>query len=258
MDALRELWRFMTTEDNWWGGNGITQRLTDHVWISVVSVVIAALLALPPAMALGHIRRGGLIAATVVNIGRSIPTFAIVSLLFPISLSLGFTENLGFWPTTVALVLLAIPPMFTNAYTGIVGVEAPVVDASRGMGLRPAEVLWGVELPNALPLVITGVRVAAVQVVATATLGAYVGFGGLGAFINEGFSQNDDGKLLTGAVLVALLAIGVELGFGVVERVLTPWARTTSPRGRWSRWQRADIIPEYELVESPASERTDA
>ena len=123
----------------------------------------------------------------------------------------------------VALVALALPPIFTNTYAGVTVIDPAVVDAARGMGMRGGEVLWRVEVPNALPLVLTGLRIAAVQVVATATLGAYVGFGGLGAFINEGFRQQDDGKLLTGAVLVALLAISTELLFGVGQRLLTPW-----------------------------------
>jgi osmoprotectant transport system permease protein len=123
----------------------------------------------------------------------------------------------------VALVALALPPIFTNTYAGVTVIDPAVVDAARGMGMRGGEVLWRVEVPNALPLVLTGLRVAAVQVVATATLGAYVGFGGLGAFINEGFRQQDDGKLLTGAVLVALLAISTEILFGVGQRLLTPW-----------------------------------
>jgi osmoprotectant transport system permease protein len=243
VDQLDELWTYLSTDANWWGANGIANRLREHLWLSLVALVLASGLALPPSLALGHVRRGGLVVATVVNIGRAVPTFAIVALLFPISLELGFVENLGFWPTAVALVLLAVPPMFTNAYTGVLEVEASVVEAARGMGLRPGQVLWRVELPNALPLVLTGVRVAAVQIVATATLGAYVGFGGLGAFISEGFAQGDDGKLLTGAVLVALLAIVVELAFGVVERAVTPWAHVGAPRSRWSLWRRADIEP---------------
>jgi osmoprotectant transport system permease protein len=113
--------------------------------------------------------------------------------------------------------------VFTNTYAGIVGVDPAVVDAARGVGMRGGDVLWRVETPNALPLLLTGMRVSAVQIVATATLGAFVGFGGLGAFINEGFRQQDDGKLLTGAVLVALLAIVTELAFGLVQRSLTPW-----------------------------------
>lgn len=221
MSAWSEFVEYVTTADNWSGRNGITNRIEDHLRISVTAVVFASAVAIPPALWLGHIRRGGVTVTAMVNIGRAVPSFAILALVFPLSLRYGF--GLGFWPTLVALVALAIPPIFTNAYAGVVGVDVAVVDAARGMGMRGGDVLRRVEVPNALPLVLTGVRISAVQVVATATLGAFVGFGGLGAFINEGFRQQNDGKLLTGAVFVAVLAIAVELAFGVVQRRLTPW-----------------------------------
>jgi osmoprotectant transport system permease protein len=223
MSAWSELVDYVTTADNWWGRRGISTRIVDHVRLSASAVAASAVVAVPAALWLGHIRRGGAVAVAAVNIGRAVPSFAIVALALPLSLRYGF--GLGFWPTFVALVLLGLPPIFTNTYAGVVGVEPAVVDAARGMGMRGSEVLWRVEAPNALPLVLTGLRVSAVQVVATATLGAFVGFGGLGAFINEGFRQQDDGKLLTGAVLVAVLAVITELAFGVVQRSLTPWLR---------------------------------
>ena len=175
-------------------------------------------------MFLGHVKRGGLVAAAIVNMGRAVPSFAIVSLMFPLSLQWGF--GLGFVATGVALVLLAIPPIFTNTYTGVRDVDASVAEAARGMGMRPQEVVLRVEAPAAMPLILTGLRVSAVQVVATATLGALVGFGGLGAFIVEGKAQQDNGKLLTGAVLVAVLAVLTEVVFGVLDRVLLPWTRS--------------------------------
>jgi osmoprotectant transport system permease protein len=221
VSAFSELVTYVTTSDNWWGRNGIATRLVDHVRISVLATGTAAAIALPPAVWLAHRRRGGVLAGAAVNIGQAIPSFAIVSLALPLSLRYGF--GLGFWPTFVALVALAMPPIFTNSYAGVVGVEPAVVQAARGMGMREGEVLRRVELQNAVPLVLTGLRLASVQVVATATLGAFVGFGGLGAFINEGFRQQDDGKLLTGAVLVALLAIATEFTFGLLRRPLTPW-----------------------------------
>jgi osmoprotectant transport system permease protein len=221
VSAWGEFVDYVTLADNWWGRRGIATRIEDHVTISVVATAAAAALAVPPALWLGHIRRGGAVATAVVNVGRAVPSFAIVALALPISLRYGF--GLGFWPTVVALVALALPPIFTNTYAGVAGIDPAVSDAARGMGMRGGEVLWRVEVPNALPLLLTGMRISAVQVVATATLGAFVGFGGLGAFINEGFRQQDDGKQLTGAVLVALLAIATELLFGVGQRLLTPW-----------------------------------
>lgn len=221
MGAWQELADYLTTNDNWWGERGIATRLGDHLELSATAVGAGAALAIPPALYLGHVRRGGVLATALVNLGRAVPSLAVLSLVLPFSLRYGF--GLGFWPTFVALVVLALPPIFTNTYAGVVGVDPAVVDAARGMGMRGGEVLWRVEAPNALPLLLTGLRVSAVQVVATATLGAFVGFGGLGAFINEGYRQLDDGKLLTGAVLVAALAVMTELLFGVVQRWLTPW-----------------------------------
>ncbi len=228
MSAWSEFVDFVTLTDNWWGRRGIATRVVDHVEISAAATAVATAVAVPVALWLGHIRRGGAVATAVVNIGRSVPSFAIVALALPFSLRYGF--GLGFWPTMVALVALALPPIFTNTYAGMVGVDDTVIDAARGMGMRGGEVLWRVEAPNALPLVLAGLRVSAVQVVATATLGAFVGFGGLGAFIIEGFRQNDDGKLLTGALLVAVLAIATELAFGAVQRTLTPWLNRKAPR----------------------------
>jgi osmoprotectant transport system permease protein len=228
VSAVSELVTYVTTSDNWSGRNGITHRLVDHIKICVVATGVGAVLAIPPAIWLGHRRRGGLLAVATVNIGRAVPSFAIVAMALPFSLRYGF--GLGFWPTVVALIALALPPMFTNTYAGIVGVDAAVVDAARGMGMREREVVRKVEVPNALPLIIAGIRLSAVAVIATATLGAFVGFGGLGAFINEGFSQQDDGKLLTGAVFVALLAILTELLIGTLQRPLTPWLSRKASR----------------------------
>jgi osmoprotectant transport system permease protein len=221
MNAFGEMWTFLTTAEHWWGNRGILIRVWDHLRLSGFSLVVATAIALPPAIALGHIKRGGVAAVWIVNIGRAVPSFALIVLIFPISLRYGF--GLGFWPTAFALVLLGIPAIFTNAFTGVRDVDAGTVEAARGMGMQAREVVWGVEVPAAMPLILTGIRVSAVQIVATATLGAYVGFGGLGAFIVEGFATQDDGKLLAGAVLVALMSLLVELVFGSVQKRLTPW-----------------------------------
>jgi osmoprotectant transport system permease protein len=231
METLAELWTFLTTEANWWGRNGIATRTWAHVRISAFSLVVAALLAVPPAVALGHIRRGGLAAVSAVNIGRALPSFGIIALVLPVSIQLGF--GLGFWPTVVPLVLLGIPPIFANTYTGVRTADTGVVEAASGMGLSGRQVLTRVELPLATPLVVTGLRVSAVQIIATATLGALVGFSALGSFIVEGLAQFDNAKMLTGGLLVALLAILTEVGFSALERLLTPWA--THARGGRAR-----------------------
>lgn len=244
MSTLEQLWEFFTTTDSWWGRTGIVNRTWEHVRISVLAVLAATAIALPPAVLLGHVKRFGILAVSIVNIGRAIPSFAILALTFPLFIEWGF--GLGFWPTFTALVILGIPPIFTNAYTGVREVDPGVVQAADGMGMRPHEVLLRVELPSAAPLVITGLRVSAVQIVATATLGALVGFQALGSFIVEGLAQFDEGKILGGAVLVAVLAIATEVGFGALERAATPWTRrgpAAAPDGR-RRPRRPDATSE--------------
>jgi osmoprotectant transport system permease protein len=224
MTLAAGFWELVTDASSWTGTNGILHRTEEHVRVSVTAVVVAAAVALPLAVVLGHVRRGGVLAQWFVNVGRAVPSLAILAILFPLSLQYGF--GLGFWPTLGALVFLAVPPMFTNAYAGVRSVDPSIVEASRGMGMRPAEVAWRVEVPTALGFILTGVRVATLQVIATATLGAYVGFNCLGSFINEGIRQQDDGKLLVGAVAVALMALVTDFGFGVVIRRATPWSRS--------------------------------
>jgi osmoprotectant transport system permease protein len=205
---------------HWHGSDGVPMRVLEHVELSGLAMVAATAAAIPAGVLLGHSRRGGLLAISVVNIGRAIPSFAIVAVALPISISLGL--GLGFWPTFLAVFLLAVPPMFTNAYTAIVGVDPQIVDAARGMGLREREVLFGVELPLGAAVIMAAVRVAAVQVVATVPLAALVGWGGLGRFIIDGLAQFDMAQVFAGALLVAVLAILTEVGFGLLERVVLP------------------------------------
>lgn len=227
MSATSELVTYLTTSANWAGERGIPHRTFEHLRVSAAAVIAASAVAVPPAVWLGHVRRGGLAVQSIVNIGRAVPSLAIIALLFPLSLRYGF--GLGFWPTFGALVLLAIPPMFTNAYVGVRSVDAAVVEAAHGMGMRRGQVIGRVQVPSGLPLILGGVRIALLQVIATATLGAFVGFNSLGSFINEGFRQQDNGKLLTGALLVALVALAVDVVFGRVMRRITPWRAAPAP-----------------------------
>lgn len=209
--------------DNWWGVSGVVNRTWEHIQMSVLATAIAAALAVPPAVYLGHRHRGGFLAVTLVNIGRAVPSFGIVAISLPIMIAVArrvpfIDSGLGFWPTFVALVALALPPIFTNTYTGVDGVDRDLVEAARGMGLTEREVVRSVELPLALPLVVAGLRVAAVQVIATATLGALVAWGGLGRYIIDGFNGQDRVQLFAGAVLVAMLAVATEAAFALVER----------------------------------------
>jgi osmoprotectant transport system permease protein len=219
------MWDYLGTDAAWHGQNGLPALLWAHLKLSFASLLIATLIALPPAIVLGHIRKGALLAISVVNIGRAIPSFAIIVLLLPFSLRWGF--GLGFWPTLVALVLLAIPPIFTNTYTGVRDVPGDAVEAAQGMGMQATGLMRKVELPVALPLILTGLRVSAVQIIATATLGAKVGYRCLGTPIVAGISRADKGPLLAAAILVAALALFTDGVFAQAQRVLVPWR---SPR----------------------------
>jgi osmoprotectant transport system permease protein len=212
---------FLSDPSTWSGPNSIWARLAEHVWISIAAVIIAALLVLPLALWLGHIRKGSDLATAVVNIGRAVPSFGILAISFLILVQMGAGVGEP-WAVLVALVALAAPPMFTNTIAGIQSVEAATVEAARGMGLTETGVLRGVEIPLAMPLLLEGVRIGLVQVIATATLGALVAWGGLGRFIVDGFAQQDVGELIVGAVLVGLLAIAAELGLSRLGRSTRP------------------------------------
>ncbi|MFP5322286.1 MAG: ABC transporter permease [Acidimicrobiia bacterium] len=223
---------YLTDPDSWWGRSGLVRLTWNHVQLSAVALLAAVLIAVPPALLLGHRHRGGALAISLVNLSRALPTFAVIAFVLPLSyqLDLGF----GFWPTFVALLLLALPPVFVNAFTGVDGVDPAVVEAARGMGMRDAEVLRRVELPAALPLLAAGVRVSAVQVVATTTLGTLVGFRSLGEPIIVGIASRDYGKVLAGAVVVAVLSLLTDAAFGALGRRLAPWSRERSTESRVS------------------------
>ncbi|MCU0267867.1 MAG: ABC transporter permease [Acidimicrobiales bacterium] len=240
MSAIGEAWSYVTTGANWTGDDGILVLTWNHLRLSAFATVSAAVVAVPAGVLIGHRRRGGALAASVVNIGRALPSFAVLVLAFGVFSQWG--RGLTIWPTYVALVLLAIPPMFTNTLTGVQEVPAEVREAATGMGMRARQLLWRVETPVALPLILTGLRVSAVQVVATATLGAWVGYQCLGTLIYEGFAQQDDAKILTGATLVALLTILVDTAFSFLERAVTPWTRPQ--RGRAARPTVRELEPD--------------
>jgi osmoprotectant transport system permease protein len=214
MDFLGDVLAWFTAGEHWRGSDGIPHRLFEHVAMSAAALGAALVVALPLGVVLGHVRRGGVVVLNVANIGRAIPSFAILVIAF-----FAFGSRLGPKPPFVALFALAVPPVLTNAYVGITGVEPEAREVAVGMGMTGSQVLGRVELPLAIPLIMAGVRTAGVQVVATATLAAVIAWGGLGRYIIDGFHQQDDVKLFAGAVLVALLAIAVELGLALVQRL---------------------------------------
>lgn len=223
METLGDAVRWLTTLENYVGETGIVARVVGHILISTQSVALAALIAMPVALYVGHKRRFEVFAVTTGNLGRALPSFGVLGLVFPFTF--GIPGELGYWATFFALLLLAIPPILANAYIGIKGVDADTLEAARGVGFTEREILFRLEVPLAAPLIVAGIRTALVQVVATATLGAYAGWQhGLGSFIRNGFAQGEIGRdqLLGGAILVALLAIVTEILLGAVGRAVAP------------------------------------
>jgi len=216
MSLLGDVARWFADPEHWQGPHGIPVRILEHIELSALAVAVALVIAAPIALYLGHTGRGGFIAINVANIGRALPSLALLALGLVIAISLGL--GLGFWPTVFALVPLAIPPILTNSYVAIREVDRDIVDAARGMGLSEAQILRSIEVPLGLPLMLAGVRTAAVNVVATATLGALVAGGALGRFIVDGLALQEYDQLMAGALLVALLAVVTEVSFGALER----------------------------------------
>ena len=216
-----EIVAFLSEPTTWSGPTSIWTRLWEHLWVSVAATLIAIAIVAPLALWLGHIRRGSDVASAVVNIGRAVPSFGILAISVLVMVQLGFGV-LSPWPVMLALIALAAPPVFTNTVAGIQGVAPSTVEAARGMGLTEREVLAGVEVPLASPVIMEGIRIAFVQVIATATLGALTAWGGLGRFIVDGFATQDQGEIVVGAVLVAVLAVVAELGMSAAQRRVTP------------------------------------
>lgn len=224
MEVMGDAVAWFAEGAHWRGPGGVPARLWEHLVLSVVPLLLAVAAALPVGVLLGHLRKGGLVAVNVANIGRAVPSFAVLVLALQ---ALGF----GRTPAYVALFALAVPPILTNAYVGLAGVDDDVIESARGMGMTGLEVLRRVELPLAVPLVMAGIRTSAVQVVATATLGAYIAQGGLGRYIVDGYAQRDFGQVVAGALLVSALAVLTEVGLGAVQRATVPRGLVIAPAG---------------------------
>ena len=212
---------------SWDGDTGYLMRIWEHITVSGAALLAAVVVALPLGAWLGHTGRGGVLVVSLVNIGRALPSFGIVALALPITIRLAnalpfIDSGLGFLPTFVALFALAAPPVFINTHAGVRGVDPDTVEAARGMGIDERRILKTIELPMASPVIMTGIRVTAVQVIATAPLGALVAYGGLGRFIVDGFAVRDSVQIAAGAILVALLAVATEIGFARLERQVVP------------------------------------
>ena len=215
---MNDLLTWLTDSAHWSGDDGIPQRLLEHLSYSGIAVLIAAVIAIPLGLFVGHTGRGRFVVVNVAGAARAIPS---LGLLFISVLWVGpqLSGDAAFVvPCEIVLVVLAIPPILAGAYSGVEEVDPAARDAAKGMGMRGFEVLTEVELPCALPLIFSGLRSGTLQVVATATIAATAGLGGLGRFLIDGLSVRDFGQMAGGAVLVALLALAVDVVFAVVQR----------------------------------------
>ena len=220
MGFLSNVWAWFTTSSRWSGDSGIPNRLYEHLKMSLVAVTIAIVVGLPIALWLGHKRRFGWLAINVSNVGRAVPSFAILvfgAQIWGISTWWGIPKA-----ALVALVALALPPIVTNAYVGMAEVDDGIRDAAQGMGMKGRQALFKAELPTAVPPVMNGVRIALLQVIATAGLAALVGAGGLGRYVIDGIAIQDNVQLFAGAVLVAGLALAADGVLALAERAAVP------------------------------------
>ncbi len=208
-------WQWLTSSQQWHGTDGIPERFVQHLEYTGIALVIAALIALPVGLAMGHARRGGFAVVSVANFGRALPTLGLLVLVFVLT-----TGSAASW--LVPLAALAIPPILVNTYEGVLGVDPELTDAARGMGMTEWQILRKVEMPVATPLVLLGLRIAAIQVVATATIAAYIGLGGLGRYIIDGLANRQYNVVAGGAALVVLLALAVQAVFVLIRRLLVP------------------------------------
>ncbi|MFD4525650.1 ABC transporter permease [Streptomyces sp. NPDC058470] len=213
VNQLQLVGDWLTSSQQWHGDDGIPQRLLEHLTYSGISLLFATLIGLTFGLLVGHTGRGAFAVASVANLARAIPTFGLVVLVVTLA-------GLSTTPVLVALVALAVPPILINTFEGVRGVDADTRDAARGVGMTEWEVLVRVEVPMALPLILLGLRVAAIQVVATATIAAYPGLGGLGRFIVDGLARNDYELVIGGSTVVVVLALLVQVLFTALRRVI--------------------------------------
>jgi osmoprotectant transport system permease protein len=200
VNVLNFVHAFFSDSAHWHGYDGIPQRLLEHVRYSLLALALAAAIGLPVGLLTGHTGRGGNALAFLATAARALPSFGLLVLIV---IMMGF----GLLPVMIPLVILAVPPILVTTYEAVRSVDPSPVDAARGMGMRESRILFQVELPVALPLILSGLRSAAIQIVSTATIAAYVSLGGLGRYIVDGLYQRDYEKVVGGATLVAVLAL---------------------------------------------------
>jgi len=234
---------WLTDGSHWQGNEGVPLRIAEHLWYAALALAIAAVLAVPAGLAVGHTGRGRFLAVNLSGGLRAVPS---LGLLFLSIMLLGSRLPGGagvLVPCELVLVVLAVPPILAGAYAGVEQVDAAARDAARGMGMRGSQVLWRVEVPCALPLILSGLRSAALQVIATATLAATVGLGGLGRYLIDGLSVRDYSQMAAGAVLVAALALLVDLVGATLQRVVVSPGLTGKTGRSTTRTRDARAVP---------------
>ena len=247
---IADLVAWLSDPVHWSGVDGIPHRVLQHLGYSLISLALAALIGIPLGMYVGHTGRGKFMVAGLANALRALPTFGLL-ILVALPLITRLPGDFGYLvPSIAVLVVLAVPSILTSTYAGVQGVDLAAKDAAYGMGMTGREVLAKIEAPCALPLVFSGLRSAMLQIVATATIASYIGLGGLGRFLIDGQAVRDYPQMLAGAVLVAALAVVVELVLAGVQRVAVPRGLT----GRTARI-RPDSMPVEAAQAEPANER---
>jgi osmoprotectant transport system permease protein len=233
MEFLGQVLAWYADPANWSGNNAIPLRLWQHLSLSVASLGAGVAIALPIGLLIGHSGRGARVALALANIGRAVPSLGWLGIAYPIGTALFQRAGIGFLPAFIGLVALAIPPIVTNTHAGLRAVDPELREAARGMGMRERQVLFRVEVPVALTVILAGIRVSAVAVVATAPLAALVGGGTLGAYILQGLALSDEVRVFAAAVLVALLAILTELAFALLQRRAVSPGLEVAADGPW-------------------------
>ena len=243
VNFLQQALNFIFTADNWGGKAGLGARILEHLQYTGVAVAVSALIAIPIGLLIGHSGRGSFLVVTGVNALRAMPTLGV--LLLGVLL-----WGLGLLPPTVALTLLGVPPLLAGTYAGIANVDPNLVDAARSMGMTETQVLTRVEIPNALPLILGGLRTATLQIVATATVAAYASLGGLGRYLIDGIKVRQFHIALVGAILVTVLALLLD---GLLA--LAVWASLPGT-GRLRRPIPQPLLDDEMLVEARPRGRT--
>ncbi|MBW3604752.1 MAG: ABC transporter permease [Actinobacteria bacterium] len=213
MEVVGAVLQWFTDPVNWQGADGVPNRILEHIGYFIGATGLALLIALPVGLLVGHTGKGGTLAINLSNVGRAVPSFGIIILAF-------ILLGIGLLPPLIALTAMAIPPIVTNTYVGVQSVDPDVRDSAEGMGLTGMQVLRDVEVPVAMPLIMAGVRTSSVQVVATATLAAFIGLGGLGRYIFDALQTQDTAEVVAGAILVAILALIVEFAMSRLQQTI--------------------------------------